>query len=281
MASGPAQQARETLGGRLRDIRLEAGLNGRALARLAGWHHTKVSKLEHGTRPPSREDIRTWCLLCGAEDQASELLAAARTIDAMYSEWRRQMRAGMKHFQGGYVPLYERTRLFRVYETTVFPGLLTTTAYSSAILRFHVEFFGLDSGLDDAVAVRMDRQRTLYQAGKRFLFLIEEQVLMTRVGDEAVMTEQLGRLLELMTLPAVSLGVIPATGQRSSFTQGSFWIFDDSRVQIETVSAGLDISQPGEVALYMHAFEWLSRSASYGKDARALIRRALAELPDS
>jgi transcriptional regulator with XRE-family HTH domain len=281
MASGPAQQAREALGGRLRDIRLEAGLNGRALARLAGWHHTKVSKLEHGTRPPSRDDIRTWCRLCGAEDQATDLLAAARTIDAMYTEWRRQMRAGMKHFQGGYVPLYERTRLFRVYETTVFPGLLTTTAYSAGILRFHIEFFDLDSGLDDAVAARMDRQRILYQPGKTFMFLIEEQVLRTRVGDAAVMAEQLARLLDLMTLPAVSLGVIPATGPRVSFTQGGFWIFDESRVQVETVSAGLDITQPGEVALYTRAFGRLGQSASYGKDARALIRRALAELTES
>jgi transcriptional regulator with XRE-family HTH domain len=281
MASGTAQQAREALGGRLRDIRLEAGLNGRALARLAGWHHSKVSKLEHGTRPPSREDLRTWCRLCGAEAQIPELLATARTIDAMYTEWRRQMRAGMKHFQDGYVPLYERTRLFRVYEPSVFPGLLTTAAYSSAMLRFFIEFFDLDSGLDDAVAARMDRQQILYRTSKRFMFLIEEQVLRTRVGDEAVMAEQLGRLLELMTLPTVSVGVVPAGAPRSSFTQGNFWIFDSSRVQVETVSAGLDITQPGEIALYTRAFERLGRSASFGRDARALIGRARADLASS
>jgi transcriptional regulator with XRE-family HTH domain len=278
MANGPAQQAREALGGRLRDIRLEAGLNGRALARLAGWHHTKVSKLEHGTRPPSRDDLCTWCRLCGAEAQIPELLATARTIDAMYTEWQRQMRAGMKHFQGGYVPLYERTRLFRVYEPSVFPGLLTTTAYSSAMLRFFIEFFDLDSDLDDAVAVRMDRQQILYRTSKRFIFLIEEQVLRTRVGDEAVMAEQLDRLLELMTLPTVSVGVIPAGAPRNSFTQGNFWIFDDSRVQVETVSAGLDITQPGKIALYTRAFERLGRSASFGRDARALIGRARVDL---
>jgi transcriptional regulator with XRE-family HTH domain len=281
MASRPAQQAREALGGRLRDIRLEAGLNGRALARLAGWHHTKVSKLEHGTRPPSRDDIRTWCQLCGANDQVPELVATARTIDAMYTEWRRQMRAGMKHFQGGYVPLYQRTRLFRVYETTVFPGLLSTAAYSAGVLRFFIEFFDLDSGLDDAVAARMERQRILYRPDKRFMFLIEEQVLRTRVGNKAVMAEQIELLLELMSLPTVSLGIIPTAGQRNSFTQGNFWIFDDGRVQVETVSAGLDITQPGEVALYTRAFELLRQSACHGREARALIGQALAELADS
>ncbi len=44
----------------------------------------------------------------------------------MYVEWRRQARAGMKHFQSGYVPLYERTRMFEVYENTVLPGILNT-----------------------------------------------------------------------------------------------------------------------------------------------------------
>ncbi|HUZ51317.1 MAG TPA: helix-turn-helix transcriptional regulator [Streptosporangiaceae bacterium] len=46
---GQAQQAREALGARLRAVRLDAGLTARALAQLAGWHFTKVSKLEHGT----------------------------------------------------------------------------------------------------------------------------------------------------------------------------------------------------------------------------------------
>ena len=278
MATGQAQQAREALGGRLRDIRVEAGLNARALARLAGWHYTKVSKLEHGTRPPSREDISTWCHLCGADDQAAELRAAARSIDAMYVEWRRQMRAGMKHFQGGYVPLYERTHLFKAYETTVLPGILNTPAYSAAILRFYIDFLELDSDLDAAVAARAERQKILYQAGRTLLFVIEEQALRTRVGDATVMAEQLDRLLVLMSLPSVSLGIIPAAAERHSLTQGSFWIFDDVRVQVETASAGIDITQPGEVTLYTRVFERLQRSASYGRPARTLVQRALDEL---
>jgi transcriptional regulator with XRE-family HTH domain len=52
---GQPQEARLALGARLREIRLEAGLSARDLAQQAGWHFTKVSKLEHGTRPPSRD----------------------------------------------------------------------------------------------------------------------------------------------------------------------------------------------------------------------------------
>jgi Domain of unknown function (DUF5753) len=92
------------------------------------------------------------------------------------------------------------------------------------------------------------------------------------------MTEQLDRLLALMSLPSVSLGIIPASGERKSLAQGSFWIYDDTRVQIETVSAGLDVTQPAEIALYAEVFERLRQSAVYARDARVLISQALAGL---
>ena len=259
-------------------MRLDAGLSARALAELAGWHFTKVSKLEHGTRPPSTADIRAWCRCCGAEDQVVDLIATARSIDAMYTEWRRQMRAGLKHFQETYLPLYEQTTLFRVYENTVIPGLLDTAGYAAAILQFWAGLMDLPTDIGAAVAARMERQNILYTGNRRFMFVIEEQALRTRVGDVETMAGQLDRLLALMSLPTVSLGIIPAAAERQSLAQGSFWMYDDTRVQVETVSAGLDITQPAEIALYALVFERLQRSAVYGRDARDLIGHALGEL---
>jgi transcriptional regulator with XRE-family HTH domain len=275
---GHPQQAREALGGRLREIRQDAGLTARALAMLAGWHFTKVSKLEHGTRRPSRGDIAAWCRYCGAEDQLADLLAAARGIDAMYTEWRRQMRAGMKYFQDSLRPLYEQTLLFRVYETTFVPSLLSTAEYATAMLEFWAGLMSLPADIQTAVAARMDRQNVLYAGKRRFLFLMEEQALRTRAGGAEVMAGQLGRLLALMSLPRISVGIIPAAGDRGALAQGSFWIFDDARVHVETVSAGLDITQPAEISLYAQVFGLLQRSAVYGQGARDLIERALGDL---
>jgi transcriptional regulator with XRE-family HTH domain len=142
--SGQPRQAREALGARLREIRLDAELTARELAKLAGWHFTKVSKLEHGTRPPSPDDIRAWCKYCRAENQAIDLIATARRIDAMYAEWRRLMRAGMKHYEDSLRPLYEQTSLFRAYETTFIPSLLNTAAYAGAILESRSKPFRRD-----------------------------------------------------------------------------------------------------------------------------------------
>ncbi|MGQ0775363.1 MAG: helix-turn-helix domain-containing protein, partial [Pseudonocardiales bacterium] len=46
--SNEAQQAREAFGARLRDLRKDARLTGRALADLTGWQLSKISKIEHG-----------------------------------------------------------------------------------------------------------------------------------------------------------------------------------------------------------------------------------------
>jgi hypothetical protein len=196
----------------------------------------------------------------------------------MYSEWRRHARAGLKHFQESYVPLYEQTGLFRVYENSVIPGLLNTAGYAAATLRFWAGLLDLPADIDTAVAARMERQNILYSRTRSFQFVIEEQSLRTRIGGAEIMADQLDRLLALMSLPAVRLGIIPAAGERQGRANCNFWMYDDALVQVETVSARLDIAQPAEITLYARVFELLQRSAVYGPDARALIGRALAEV---
>ena len=54
----------------------------------------------------------------------------------------------------------------------------------------------------------MERQRVIYQAGKRFDVVLEEQALRTWFGTAETQAGQLGRLLEMMSVPTVSLGII-------------------------------------------------------------------------
>jgi transcriptional regulator with XRE-family HTH domain len=276
--TAPVKQAREALGTRLREIRKDAGLTGRALAERCRWHFTKVSKLEHGTQTPSEADMRAWCRACGADDQIPDLVATVRAIESMYVEWQRQMRAGLKRQQVSAVPLYEKTKLFRGYENTVIPGLFHTAEYAAAIFTWWSHFLDLPNDADEAVAARMARQQVLYTGDRRFLFILEEQTLHTRVGSSDVMLGQLDRVLAVMSLPRVSLGIIPASGERQCLAQGSFWVFDERVVQIETMSAGLEVTQPREIGIYLRAFALLQESAVYGKPARDLIGRAIAEL---
>lgn len=276
--SPPAQHARAILGVRLREIRRDAGLTGRALAALAGWHYTKISKLEHAATSPSEEDIRIWCQHCNADDQVPDLIASQRNIESMYREWRRRMRSGLRQLQESAVPLYERTSLFRIYEHTVFPGLFHTAEYAATLLSYWVDVLPIPNDVEAAVAVRLERQKVLHQGRRRFVFLLAEQVLRTRVGSTDVMLGQLDKTLMTLSLPKVSLGIIPAAAERYAWSQVAFWIFDDQKVKVDTVSAGLQITQPQEIALYIKTFDRLKQSAVFGDEARSLILKARSEL---
>ncbi|MGQ0776831.1 MAG: helix-turn-helix domain-containing protein [Pseudonocardiales bacterium] len=277
--STTAKRAREALGVRLREIRQNANLTGRILALRCGWHFTKVSKLEHGTQNPSEDDLRAWCHACGAEDQILDLIATMRAIESMYIEWRRSLHSGMKHGQKARIPLYERTKLFRVYEPGLVPGLFQTADYASVIIAQAIEFNQIPNDLGDAVAARMERQRVLYVGDRSFLVVLEEQALRTHVGDADVMAGQLNRLLEVMSLHRLSLGIIPAMGQRHTWVSVGFWIFDQHIVHVETPSAELTITQGSEIAVFEKKFARHQRSAVYGQQARSLINRARADLP--
>lgn len=282
MSTPPSSSAREVqhaLGARLREIRQDAGLSGRAVAAATGQHFTRVSKIEHGVQAPSDRDIRDWCRACGADEQVPDLIATARAVQSAYLEFRRQARAGMKRVLGPHtLPLYERTSLFRIYEHNVMPGLFQTAAYCAAMLSFWFGFLDAPGDLDSAVQARMQRQRVIFQPSKRFEVVLEEQALRTWFGTAETQAGQLGRLLELMSVPTVSLGIIPMMTERTAVASAGFWIFDNSMVALETPTASIEVTRPQEVELYSRMFKHLHESALYGAGARSLIIRALGEL---
>jgi hypothetical protein len=76
----------------------------------------------------------------------------------MYVEWRRQTRTGMRQSQEAAVPLYERTRHFRIYEPGVIPGLLQTPDYARALMGATIAFQQIPDDTEEAVAARIGRQ---------------------------------------------------------------------------------------------------------------------------
>jgi DNA-binding XRE family transcriptional regulator len=274
-----AQQARQALGLRLREIRINAGLTARELSRLLGRHSSKISRIEHGNVAPSASDICAWCEHCAATDQTADLVASLYAVEGMWTEWRRMERTGLRKAQESVRSLYERTRQFRAYSTGLIPGIVQTQAYTTAILTAIMRRRSLRDDVADAVAVRMERQRALYSGDHRFAILLEESALQSGVGGVEVTAGQLGHLITVSSLPSVSLGIIPARPDRDrAWPVESFWMFDDDRVQVELVSGHLTVTQPREIAMYTQVFNELAELAVYGAAARSLIAAALAAL---
>ncbi|XVQ10257.1 helix-turn-helix domain-containing protein [Spirillospora sp. CA-255316] len=276
----PHQQAREALGLRLRELRQDARLAQRRLAEQAGWHESKVSKIEHGKQTPSEDDIRVWCRLVHAEDHIPDLIATIRNISSAYMEWRREWRAGAGRRQQTIAAQEAETTLFRVFEPIVIPGLLQTREYAETRFRDNIAFHGTGGDVDAAVQARMDRQDVLRRGDRdrRFHMLICEVALTIGLADDDVLIAQLERLLTLSILPRLSLGIIPTRARLRRAPSHGFWIFDDRLVLVDTAAAELAIAQPREVAVYAQEFEWLASSAVYGPAARDLISGAIRAL---
>ncbi|RKN11066.1 helix-turn-helix domain-containing protein [Streptomyces radicis] len=274
-ASSSVQRARQGLADRLGEIRRDAGLTGRDLARACGWHASKTSRIENARTPPSADDIRAWCRACGADDQVGDLVASLRAVEGMFVEWRRMERAGLRQAQEARLPLYERTRRFRSYSSWLVPGMIQTYAYTSAVLHAIQQRRGLVDDVEDALAARMERQRVLHTGDRRFAFLMEESVLRTGTGGPDVMRGQLAHLITVSALPTVSLGIVPMRPDRARWPVEGFWIYDSAQVNVELVSGYLTITQPREVAMYAETFAELAGLAVYGPAARALITVAM------
>ncbi|MEU3986143.1 helix-turn-helix transcriptional regulator [Streptomyces sp. NPDC026672] len=276
--SAALDEARRAIAERLREIRRDAGLTGREVAARTGWQPSKVSRIQGATTPPSDDDIRAWCTACEAEDKIPDLIAANRTADSMYVEWRRVQRTGLRRLQDSRVPLYERTRTFRVYSSSVIPGFVQTYEYAAALLGNIARFHGTPEDVDDAAAARVDRSHIIRDGSHRFAFVLEESVLRHVVGDPAVMAGQLGYLLSVMALPSVSVGVIPAGTERPMWTLETFTLFDESKASVELLTAAVTVTAPGEIEMYSRAFEEMTALAVVGAKARSLISMAIDSL---
>lgn len=276
-ASSSVQEARKALGRRLGEIRKAAGLTKRALAQNIGWHESKASRFESGTRAPAERDLRDWCRGCGADDQAEDLVSTAQGIEGMYVEWGDMERDGLTWAQRSVLPLWQRTQRFRFYSPWLIPGPVQTASYIKALLTSIRDRRGLADDIDSAVEVRVEKQKIVY-GNHQFSILLEEDALYHRVGGPAVLAGQLGYLLTVMALPTVSIGIIPRDVERPFMPVEGFFLFDDHTVKVELVSAHLSVVQKHEVAMYVETFTDLANLAVHGHAARDIITRAINSL---
>lgn len=277
------QRAREALGNRLREMRLDAHLTGRHLAGEAGWPPSKISKIEAGRQTPSDTDLTTWARICDREQQVPELVATLRSLEQQYVEFRRMFRTGLPSRQRSIAEIESKTELTRNFEPCFVPGLLQTAEYA----RYRFAEGDPDESergvpkneaeLEEAIAARMDRQRILHRGDKRFHFVMTEAVLRYQVCPPDVMAGQIGHLISMTTLPAIRVGIIPFGVPLSVGPIHGFYLYDNKLAIVELFTAVLNISQSDELAAYERVFGDLADTAAYGADARAILTRTLGE----
>ncbi|MGW0596121.1 helix-turn-helix domain-containing protein [Streptomyces sp. NPDC002776] len=272
------QTARVALGARLRELRVEAGLNGKQLALLLEWQPSKVSRLENGKQTATTADLEAWAAAVGASDATADLTARLRNLEIQNQSWRRQLSAGHRGVQERIGAEQQSIRTWRGYETGVMPGLFQTPDYARHVFLHGSNVHRSPQDTEDAVRARMKRQDVLYEPGRTFRVLLWEAALHVLLCPHETMAGQLDRLAGMIGRDNVELGIIPLGAPISSTTKHGFWIFDEQRVTVETISVELRLDSAEDVELYGRVWDQLNEAAVYGPQAHRLIARARASL---
>ncbi len=282
MQHGPAVR-RSNLGAELRALRTSAGLTSGEAARLAGWHQSKVSRIETGTSGVKPADVRLLLDVYGVADpQLRELLLvlSGSGDGGGRHHWWHAYRGVLPPTYRDFISLESQASAMRTLETTVIPGLLQTPEYARAVTEAALEGVP-EERLDALVEVRLARQDVLRaEPPLELSAVLDEAVLRREVGGPGVMSRQLTRLVEAARLPQVRLQVLPFTAGAHIGVTGPFVIFSFSRtsdldvVVLDHLTSSLYLERKEDLRAYVEAFNALSIHALSPEDSLDFIAGA-------
>ncbi|GAA2061632.1 helix-turn-helix transcriptional regulator [Streptomyces albiaxialis] len=275
------QKARESLGRRLRELRVESPLGrltGTTLAERLGWQQSKISKLENGRQTPTPEDLRAWAEATGREDAFEELHGRLKGFESHIRSWRRQLAAGHRPVQDAWSDLIDGSSTLHVWENFAVEGMLQTADYARHVFQCYEALQNCPRDTEDAVRARMRRQEWLYRPGKRLNVLIWEGALRARIAPPPVLVAQLDRLLGVVGMDTVCLGIVPQDAQLALPPGNAFCILDERLVIVEDWHAELWIDDADSVATYRRVWEAFHASAVYGAEAQQVIARVRRDI---
>lgn len=276
------QKAREDLGRRLRALRTESPhgpLTGTALSASLGWSQSKVSKLENGRQTPTAEDLRAWADATGHSEAYQELHGRLKGFESHIRSWRRQLSSGHRPVQETWNTVTDDARVLHVWDSFAVNGLLQTPDYARHVFERYATLQNSPRDTEDAVRARMDRQRWLYQPGRRLNLLLWEGALRAQVCPPEVLAGQMDRLLGVVGMDTVRLGVVPLNAVLRLPPANAFWVVGERLVITEDWHAELWLDDSDTVALYRRVWESLRESAVFGAEAQHVIARARQAIP--
>jgi transcriptional regulator with XRE-family HTH domain len=276
-ASASPTVRRRRLAAELR--RLRGVRTGGAVAKALGWSPAKISRYELGqTNFPLDEVVKLLDFYGLAEPRRSKLLALAE--DALTPEFME------------FIGLEAEADTMAHWQVGVVPGLLQTEEYARKLNAGYQSVIPTPPGiLDRLVRVRMIRKELLTRDPPLQLsVVIDEAVLLRKIGDRGLMHAQLRHLAAVADLPSVELRIMPLSNRETSLVADSFAILsfgppgtDEADkladvVSTENVTSELYVEGETGTYLYRLVFQGLLNASLSPADSQRLIRRTADEL---
>jgi transcriptional regulator with XRE-family HTH domain len=270
---------RRRLAAELRGIREGKGRSGDAVAAALRWSPSKISRYERartGLRPREVERLLDYYQITGP--RRAQLLELAQ--DAAQKGWWEEFSDSLSEDYQQFIGFEHEAVSMAVWHVDVVTGLLQTEAYARHIISSYSRIEPMPPGMiGRMVRVRMRRQEVLDREGLQLTVVLDESVLTRRIGDDAIMYEQLQRLARDAQRPNVTLRILPLNSAHAVFGE-SFVIFgfrteSDAMLQevVSTEQLRSSVIMEGEKETYLHriAFQALAEASLDPASSRALI----------
>jgi transcriptional regulator with XRE-family HTH domain len=279
IAPGSPTVRRRRLAAELRGIRESKGKSGDTVAAALKWSPSKISRYERartGLRPREVERLLDYYEITGP--RRALLLGLAE--DAAQKGWWEEFTVSLSEDYKQFIGLEHEATAMAIWHVDVVTGLLQTEEYARHIIGSYSRVEPVAPGMiGRLVRVRMRRQQVLDRDGLQLSVVLDESVLKRRIGDEAVMYDQLQRLVKEADRPNLTLQVLPLDAQHSVFGE-SFVIFGfgqdaDAMLQdvVSTEHLRSGFTLEGERDTYLHriAFQMLADASLDPVESRELI----------
>jgi hypothetical protein len=161
-------------------------------------------------RPAAREVERLLDYYEIAGPRRELLLGLAE--DAAQKGWWEEFTDSLSEDYKQFIGLEHEATSMAIWHVDVVTGLLQTEEYARHIIGSYSRVEPVAPGMiGRLVRVRMRRQQVLDRDGLQVSVVLDESVLKRRIGDEAVMYDQLQRLVKEADRPNLTLQVLPST----------------------------------------------------------------------
>jgi hypothetical protein len=284
--SGSPTVRRRRLAAELR--RLRGNRTGGEVSRNLGWSPTKISRAESGREsiPPAEvEKLLDYYGVTGPLRRRLLELAEDAAQRGWWEDYADALTAEYVEFIGLEA---EATSSFQ-WQSDAIPGLFQTEAYAR---QLNTAYRSVVTTTPPAVferflRVRMERQERLRREPVLKLSVVmDEAVLLRRVGDRTLMRAQLEHLLAVADLPNVELQVLPLN-RETALLAGSFVIMsfgspttDEAAslsdvVSTENLNTELYVEGETDTHLYRLFFHALSAAALPPGESENLVRTSM------
>jgi transcriptional regulator with XRE-family HTH domain len=263
--------------------RLRGNRKGAEVARAIGWSPTKISRAESGRESLPPVEIEKLIDYYGVVDPLrGQLLGLAE--DAVQRGWWNDYDDILPPEYLEFIGLEAEAVSSLQWQADAIPGLLQTEDYARQIgMAYQAVVPTIPPGaLERSVQARMLRQeRLVREPALQLSVILDEAVLLRRVGDSTIMRAQLARLVEAAELPNVDVRVLPLS-QNSGLIASSFVIMTFGShgapesglgdvVSTESLIAEIYVEGETDIRLYSIYYDSLNMSALSPAGSRHLI----------